>query len=90
MASHEEFVAHNRTVEEITEIIGADWLVYQDLEDLVKAVQRGNPAIKQFDCSCFDGIYVTGDVDDAYFQRLADRRNDAAKQENNKKVASSL
>ena len=90
MASHEEFVAHNRTVEEITEIIGADWLVYQDLEDLVKAVQRGNPAIKQFDCSCFDGIYVTGDVDDDYFQRLADRRNDAAKQENNKKVASSL
>lgn len=90
MASHEEFVAHNRSVEEITEIIGADWLVYQDLEDLIAAVQRGNEDIKHFDCSCFDGVYVTKDIDDAYFERLYHKRNDAAKEENNKQVAGQL
>jgi len=83
MASHSEFVAHNRTVEEITEIIGADWLIYQDLEDLITAVQKGNEDIKSFDCSCFDGVYVTQDVDDAYFKRLNDQRNDSVKQERN-------
>lgn len=90
MASHEEFVAHNRSVEEITEIIGADWLVYQDLEDLIAAVQRGNEDIKHFDCSCFDGVYVTQDIDDDYFKRLYHKRNDAAKEENNKQVAGQL
>jgi amidophosphoribosyltransferase len=90
MASHEEFVAHNRSVEEITEIIGADWLVYQDLEDLIAAVQRGNEDIKHFDSSCFDGVYITKDIDDAYFERLYHKRNDAAKEENNKQVAGQL
>ncbi|MCK4834562.1 MAG: amidophosphoribosyltransferase [Gammaproteobacteria bacterium] len=86
MASHEEFVAHDRTVEEIQEIIGADWLVYQDLDDLIKAVRKGNEAISKFDCSCFDGVYVTQDIDDAYFKHLNNRRNDAAKQKNNKEA----
>jgi len=89
MASHEEFVAHNRTVEEITEIIGADWLVYQDLEDLIAAVQKGNEEIECFDSSCFNGEYVTQDIDDAYFERLSNQRNDKAKQKNNK-IASQL
>ncbi|VAW54027.1 Amidophosphoribosyltransferase [hydrothermal vent metagenome] len=89
MASHAEFVAHNRTVEEITEIIGADWLVYQDLEDLVAAVQKGNEEIKHFDSSCFNGEYVTQDIDDAYFNRLSNQRNDVAKQQKNK-IASQL
>ena len=84
MASHEEFVAHNRTIEEISEIIDADWLIYQDLEDLIKAVHKGNEAITHFDCSCFDGVYVTQDIDDTYFKRLNDKRNDAAKQKKNK------
>jgi len=83
MASHEEFVAHDRNIEQITEVIGADWLVYQDLEDLIKAVRRGNEAITHFDSSCFDGKYVTQDIDEAYFKRLFDKRNDAAKQKNN-------
>ena len=81
MASHAEFVAHDRNVEEITKIIGADWLVYQDLDDLITAVQRGNDEVNSFDCSCFDGVYVTQDVAENYFQRLSDMRNDAAKQE---------
>ncbi len=90
MASHEEFVAHNRSVEEITEIIGADWLVYQDLDDLIAAVQHGNKDIKHFDSSCFDGVYVTQDIDEDYFKRLYHKRNDAAKEENNKQVAGQL
>ncbi len=79
MASHEEFVAHNRSLEEITRIIGADWLVYQDLDDLIGAVQAGNQELDQFDCSCFDGKYITQDVDEHYFQRLNALRSDAAK-----------
>ena len=90
IASHEEFVAHNRTVEEITEIIGADWLIYQDLDDLIKAVRKGNEAITSFDCSCFDGTYVTQDIDEAYLKRLFDKRNDAAKKKNNNVVAGQL
>ena len=90
MASHDEFVAHNRTVEEITDIIGADWLIYQDLKDLIAAVKKGNKTIDNFDCSCFDGEYVTQDVDDEYFARLSENRNDSAKKEKNKKVASKL
>jgi len=90
MASHDEFVAHNRTVEEITDIIGADWLIYQDLKDLIAAVKKGNKTIDHFDCSCFDGEYVTQDVDDEYFARLSENRNDSAKKEKNKKVASKL
>lgn len=90
MASHAEFVAHDRTVEEITKIIGADWLIYQDLDDLITAVQKGNEDIKSFDCSCFDGVYVTQDVDESYFERLSDQRNDVAKQEKNNKVAGQL
>ena len=90
MASHAEFVAHNRSVEEITKVIGADWLVYQDLEDLISAVQKGNKAIKEFDCSCFNGQYVTQDINQSYFDRLFSQRNDAAKKEKNGQVASQL
>ena len=90
MASHEEFVAHNRTIEEISDIIGADRLIYQDLEDLKWAVHRGNKSINAFDCSCFDGEYVTGDVDDLYFARLSALRNDKAKKQKNKKSANKL
>jgi amidophosphoribosyltransferase len=79
MPAPEEFVAHNRTVDEIAGAIGADWLIYQDLEDLVEAVQKGNEELQEFDCSCFDGNYVTQDVDDDYFRRLELQRNDAAK-----------
>jgi len=79
MPSPNEFVADGRTVEEITREIGADWLIYQDLEDLIHAVQQGNESIKQFDCSCFNGEYITGDVDQAYLQHLDQLRSDAAK-----------
>lgn len=90
MASHEEFVAHDRTIEEIAKIIGADWLVYQDLEDLIIAVKQGNKSLNNFDTSCFDGVYVTNDVDEAYFQKQNDRRINAAKQDQEEKASNQL
>lgn len=81
MPAMDEFVAHNRTVEEIAEVIGADWLVYQDLEDLIQAVHKGNENIESFDASCFDGKYITNDVDEAYIRSLENKRNDAAKRQ---------
>ncbi|WP_372862193.1 amidophosphoribosyltransferase [Spongiibacter sp.] len=77
MPSAEELIAHGRSVEEIQQEIGADWLIYQDLEDLVECSAEGNPNIDTFDCAVFDGDYVTGDVDQAYLDKLAADRNDS-------------
>ncbi|MGB1092645.1 MAG: amidophosphoribosyltransferase [Oceanobacter sp.] len=80
MPAKEEFIAHNRTTEEIAEAIGADWLIYQELDDLVESCLEGSPtAVREFDCSVFNGEYVTGDVDDDYFQLLSELRSDASK-----------
>ncbi len=79
MPAAHELVAHGRSEAEIAEYIGADWLIYQDLEDLVDAVQKGNRSIEQFDCSCFDGIYVTQNIDDEYLDRISNLRSDSAK-----------
>ncbi|MCW8127042.1 amidophosphoribosyltransferase [Microbulbifer halophilus] len=79
MPSAEELVAHDRTTEEVCSEIGADWLIYQDLEDLVECSAEGNDKIERFDCSVFDGNYVTGDVDEAYLENLHAQRNDVAK-----------
>jgi amidophosphoribosyltransferase len=59
--------------------IKADWLIYQDLEDLIQAAQVGNEDIKQFECSIFNGKYVTDDIDDNYLKNLEDARNDKSK-----------
>jgi amidophosphoribosyltransferase len=74
-----ELIAHNRTEEGVAEAIGADRLIYQSLPDLIDAVEKGNPRIRHFDTSCFSGEYVTGGVSDSYLERIAERRNDAAK-----------
>lgn len=79
MPAASELIAHGRTVEEIRTLIGADWLVYQDLEDLIASAREGNPQIEAFDCSVFNGEYVTGDIDDAYLKRLERMRSDDAK-----------
>lgn len=81
MPSADELIAPGRTDEEIAREIGADLLIYQDLEALVESAREGNPAVEQFECSVFDGEYVTGDVDEAYLAELARRRSDAAKQD---------
>jgi len=62
MPTPEELVAHNRTVEQIRQIIGCDALIYQDVDAMKKAVGSLNPNIKGFDASCFDGVYCTGDI----------------------------
>lgn len=76
MPSVHELIAHGRTAEEVAHEIGADWLIYQDLEDLISASAEGNPDIESFDCAVFDGNYVTGDVDQIYLDKLHDTRND--------------
>lgn len=80
MPSADELVAHDRSVEEVERAIGADWLVYQRLEDLVESAREGNPSISSFECSVFDGKYVTGDIDDIYLERLSLHRSDKMKQ----------
>ena len=79
MASKNEFVAHNKTTEEVCKTIGADKLIYQNLDDLIWSVQQGNPDIKSFDCSCFDGNYLTKDIDEPYLDNLEAQRSDNAK-----------
>ena len=80
MPSASELIAHNRTDEEVGDLIGADWLIYQDLEDLVDSAKEGNSEITQFECSVFDGHYITGDVDQKYLKRLDSQRNNSVKE----------
>ncbi len=81
MPSVNELIGHNRDERQISEAIGADWLVYQDLDDLIEAVAKGNPEISRFDTSCFDGNYVTGDITPEYLEQLERERNDEAKEQ---------
>ena len=79
MPSASELVAAGRTDEEVEQIIGADWLVYQDLSDLVDSVNHEHAEIHNFDTSCFSGEYVTSDVTRAYLDELEVFRSNAAK-----------
>jgi amidophosphoribosyltransferase len=78
MPAVDELVAHGRSVEQIEQFLGVDWLIYQDLEDLKAAVREGNRNLEHFDSSCFDGHYVTG-IDPGYFERIQQSRSDEAK-----------
>ncbi|MEO7066352.1 MAG: amidophosphoribosyltransferase [Rhodanobacter sp.] len=78
MPSANELVAAGRTDKEVERELGADWLIYQDLEDLIWAVQDGNEDLKQFDTSCFSGEYVTG-LDPHYLEQIQMLRSDDAK-----------
>ncbi len=80
MPAKTELIASQRSVEEIQDIIGADRLIFQDLEDLKNAVRTSKvPDLTEFDSSVFDGIYVTGGIDQAYLENLERKRNDSAK-----------
>ena len=79
MATTTELIAHNRTEDEISELIGADWLIYQDLQDLIESAKYGNPSIQQFECSVFDGKYITADIDRSYLKKLEETRSDDKK-----------
>ncbi|MEW5891870.1 MAG: amidophosphoribosyltransferase [Pseudomonadota bacterium] len=75
MPTRAELLATGRSDEEIAREIGADAVIYQDLPDLIAAVQQLNPKITQFDASCFDGNYVTGDITEEYLARLEAQRS---------------
>jgi len=78
MPTKDELVAHDRTVEEVRALIGCDALIYQDVEGMKRAVLKaapGNgPKLDGFDASCFDGVYVTGDIDTEAIKRMNGNR----------------
>ena len=89
MPAASERIAHGRTEEEVEELIGADWLVYQTLEDLIRAVKHDSADIREFDTSCFSGEYVTGDVTSEYLRKVEADRADAVKVKRDRKHAGS-
>jgi amidophosphoribosyltransferase len=79
MPARSELIASGRNVPELAKVIGADELIFQDLEDLKEAITEAAPGLTHFDTSIFDGAYVTGDITEAYLNTLEQKRNDAAK-----------
>ena len=74
MPSSSELIASSHSEKEVEKLIGADWLIYQSLEDLIECVAEENPSLSEFDCSIFNGRYVTGDIDQRYLQKLEKTR----------------
>jgi amidophosphoribosyltransferase len=83
MPTSEELIAHNRSIEEIRQFIGADALIYQDVDAMKKVVMTLNPKLAGFEASCFDGHYVTGDVSIADFDAMATQRKSQGDEEEN-------
>ena len=79
MAATTELIAHQRDESQIADFIGADWLVYQNLSDLILAAQEGNPEMKNFETSIFDGNYICGSVTEEYLMNLEVDRKDSNK-----------
>ena len=86
MPSRNELLAYNKDENEIGKDIGADALIYQDLDDLKSTIIKENKLLQNFDCSCFDGQYVTSDIDEIYLNKIESIRSDT---EHNKKSNSS-
>ena len=84
MPAASELSAHGRSDEEVCRRIGADRLIYQDLDDLIEAVRHKSSEIRRFDASCFNGEYITGDVDGQYLDSLQQQRSDDAKSRRHK------
>lgn len=81
MPSANELIAYGREIDQISDLIRADGLIFQDITDLIDAVRELNPEVKRFETSVFDGNYITGDVDNAYLQRIDNMRNEGTKNE---------
>ncbi len=75
MPTQTELVAHNRSIDDIRQYIGCDALIYQDVAGMKEAVRKCNPAITNFEASCFDGVYVTGDIEVGDVQRINSERS---------------
>ena len=76
MPSRTELVAFDKTDEEICMAIGADKLIYQDLDELKRNITQENKSLDNFDCSCFDGKYITKDIDEGYLNKIEALRAD--------------
>ena len=74
MPTKEELIAHDRSIEEVRQFIGADALIYQDVGAMKRVVGALNPALAGFEASCFDGVYITGDVTADDFRAMAAQR----------------
>ena len=74
MPTKEELIAHNRSIDEIREFIGADALIYQDVDAMKRVIGALNPKITTFEASCFDGRSITGDISDSDFQTMETQR----------------
>ncbi|MCV2368773.1 amidophosphoribosyltransferase [Roseateles oligotrophus] len=81
MPTSEELIAHNRSNEEIRQFIGADALIYQDVDAMKRVVAALQPALHGFEASCFDGVYVTGDVSAEDFAKLEAQRRSQGEEE---------
>jgi amidophosphoribosyltransferase len=79
MPARSELIASGRNVQELAKDIGADELIFQDLDDLKMAITEAAPGLTHFDSSIFDGVYITGDITEEYLNTLEQKRNDAAK-----------
>ena len=79
MPARSELIANGKTVQQLAKNIGADELIFQDLDDLKQAISEAAPGLTHFDTSVFDGVYVTGDITEDYLDTLERQRNDAAK-----------
>src|SRR5690606_7776087 len=77
MPTRRELIAYGRNTDEIAKEIGADALVYQDLDDMQRAIRGANPSLKGFDVSCFNGEYLTGDITPEYLDHLEASRDQA-------------
>ncbi|WP_397533670.1 amidophosphoribosyltransferase [Roseateles sp.] len=81
MPTKEELVAHNRSIEEIRQFIGADALIYQDVDAMKRVVAALHPGLAGFEASCFDGHYITGDVSVEDFAALREQRQSQGEEE---------
>ena len=86
MPAAKELIAHGRTEQEVCEAIGADLLFYQDLNDLIDSVKKGNARLTRFDCSVFTGEYVSG-VSQDYLDALQESRSDSKKSKRDRDLA---
>ncbi|HWH74552.1 MAG TPA: amidophosphoribosyltransferase [Methylibium sp.] len=90
MPTKDELIAHGRSLEEIREYIGADALIYQDVDAMKKAIGSLNPSLAGFEASCFDGVYVTGDISAAQVAAMAAQRTLQLEDENDSRTRLAL
>ena len=76
MPTANELIACRHSEKQVEKLIGADWLIYQNLEDLIDSIAEGNPDVTDFDCAIFNGKYITGDIDQDHLDNLARKRSD--------------